>query len=219
MTDTPARKPRRDAFDGERRRKFLAALKKCASLRDAARQAGVSHQTVYNHQAADPAFARQCELALDFAGTDVELHAWERGVTGVKEPVFDREGEIVGYRLKRSDNVLRLLLQGSNRKKYGPNPGFTRKRLLKIERKRIEEELRAEQRVNEPAIEQVRETIMARIRAMDAHEAPKRLAAGWARLDDGHWIPPGWVRAEGWAALANPDEAHAERDEPGMRFV
>lgn len=139
----PAPKPRRDAFDGKRKRVFLDAFVKSGCLRAAARKAGVSHQTVYNHQAQDKAFARQCELAHELASTDLELLAWERATVGAEEPVIYR-GEIVGTRLKRSDAMLRLLLQGAKPKKYGRNPGFTRKRLVKLERKKIEEEVRAE---------------------------------------------------------------------------
>lgn len=204
-TDAPARKPRHDAFDGERRRAFLEALKRCACLRQAAREARVSHQTVYNHQNADPGFARQCELALEMAGTDVELHAWERGVTGIREPVFNRKGELVGYRIKRSDAVLRLLLQGAKPDKYGRNPGFTRPRLLKIERQRLEEEVRAEwNATRRPSMETIERELEKAIGRQAGRAEAKRLAAGWIKSPDGHMIPPGWVRAEGWAALADP---------------
>lgn len=199
-----ARKPRHDAFDGARKRKFLDALGKGGCLRDAARKAEVSHQTVYNHQARDPQFARQCELALDMASTDIELHAWERGVVGVEEPIV-RGGEIVGTRLKRSDAILRLLLQGAKRKKYGSNPGFTRKRLHRLERKRIEDEVRAEIRARRRSPEEVRQSILTRLQAIEDNRSDQ----GWTRSDEGYLVPPGWVRADASAnvpaALAWPE--------------
>lgn len=215
QADTPARKPRHDGFDGTRKRKFLDALGKGGCLRDAARKAGVSHQTVYNHQSRDAAFARQCELALDMASTDIELHAWERGVVGVEEPIV-RGGEIVGTRLKRSDAILRLLLQGAKRKKYGPNPGFTRKRLVKLERKKIEQEVRAEQRARQRPLEEVHQSILSKLAMIDEHRAPEKLAEGWTRLDDGGWIPPGWVRADSVPAALAWSENRAE---PRIDFV
>ncbi len=202
-TSTPASpptpKPRHDAFDGKRRSTFLDVLTQCGCLRDAARKAGVSHQTVYNHQARDQQFARQCELAIDMASTAVELHAWERGVVGVEEPIVYR-GEIIGTRLKRSDAILRLLLQGAKRKKYGPNPGFSRRRLHKLERQRIERELRAEFRERQArraaTSEETDRVLMRQLDAIANHRDAERAAAGWTRVGE-DWIPPGWARADG----------------------
>lgn len=196
---TPARaarkpRPRHDGFDGARRRTFLDALAKRGCLADAARKAGVSRTTVYKHQERDRHFARQCELAIGMASTDIELHAWERGVVGVEEPIVYR-GEIIGTRLKRSDAILRLLLQGAKRKKYGPNPGFGRRRLHKLERRRIEREVRAEQREREqrgPSEEDLVEALDRRLTLLDAHHTKHYGAAGWTKAGE-RWIPPGWV--------------------------
>lgn len=215
----PARKPRHDAFDGKRKRVFLDALGKCGCLRDAARKAGVSHQTVYNHQARDPQFARQCELALDMASTDIELHAWERGVVGVEEPIV-RNGEIVGTRLKRSDAILRLLLQATKRKKYGPNPGFTRKQLTKFERQKIEREVRIELNAYPRAAkaatqEEVDRELMFRLGEIRKQIDAERLRDGWTKVDEETWVPPGWVYVDPQAgvpaALAWPDNRAEEK--------
>ena len=215
MTDPalPARKPRHDAFDGGRRRRFLEALGKSGCLRDAARVAGVSHQTIYNHQARDRAFARQCDLALGMAGTDIELHAWERGVVGIEEPIVYR-GEVIGVRVKRSDAILRLLLQGAKRKKYGANPGFSRKRLMKAERQRIEREVRAElyekARARAATPEETDRAIMAQLAVLGARHDRERLAAGWTRVGE-DWIPPGWVRDQSLAPTGQPGDDDAEQ--------
>jgi hypothetical protein len=134
--DEPAR---RDGFAGKKRRKFLKALARSGCVSDACRAAGISRQTFYNHHAVDAAFVRDCQLATSMASTDVELEAWRRGVVGVEEEVI-AYGKVVGTRIRRSDAILRLLLQGSNRKKYGPRPGFTRKQLLAAERKQLQRE-------------------------------------------------------------------------------
>jgi hypothetical protein len=134
--DEPAR---RNAFAGKKRRKFLKALARSGCVSDACRAAGISRQTFYNHYAADPAFVSDCELATSKASTDVELEAWRRGVVGIEEEVI-AYGKVVGTRIRRSDAILRLLLLGSNRKKYGPRPGFSRKQLLAAERKQLQRE-------------------------------------------------------------------------------
>lgn len=191
----PTARPRHDAFDGKRRRTFLEALGKCGCLRDAARRAEVSHQTVYNHQARDKEFARQCELALDMASTDIELHAWQRGVVGVEEPIVYR-GEVIGTRLKRSDAILRLLLQGAKRGKYGPNPGFGRRRLHKLERKRIEREVRDEIRATRATSAETDAALRKQLDALARRVDAERRADGWTQAGT-DWIPPGWVRADG----------------------
>ncbi|TPG15534.1 hypothetical protein [Sphingomonas oligophenolica] len=194
---SPRAKLRHDAFDGKLRQVFLDALQKCGCLRDAARRAGVSHQTIYNHQARDKEFAKQCDLALHMVSTGIELHAWERGVVGVEEPIVYR-GEVVGTRLKRSDAILRLLLQGAKPKKYGPNPGFGRRRLHKLERKRIEREVRDELRARKAyraaTAAETDAALQVKLDALARHTDAKRLAAGWTRLGE-DWIPPGWVRS------------------------
>lgn len=183
---------RHDAFTLARRRVFLKALAKTGCILDACRAVGVSRSTVYNLQDSDEEFCRHCRLALEMANVPVELAAWERGVTGIEEEVI-RGGKVVGTRLKRSDSILRLLLQGSDPKKYGPRPGFTRKRLLKWERKQIERELRARMAANAPPIEQVREEILHRLDNIRRHREPAKLAAGWTKARDGDLIPPGWT--------------------------
>lgn len=196
---------RKDAFTGRRKRKFLKALTKTGCALDACRIVGISNRTAYNHYDSDPEFARLWRLALEMAGTDIELLAWERAVNGVEEEVI-QYGKVVGTRLRRSDAMLRLLLQGSNRKKYGPRPGFSRKRLLKHERKRMEREMYAQMAAEQPSIEEVRDTILRRLDAIQRHAEPRKLAAGWIKDEDGNWIPPGWVRASEAGGRAEPGD-------------
>jgi hypothetical protein len=192
--------PRRhDGFEGKRRRVFLAALTKTGCVRDAARAAGISPATVYNHQARDPDFARRCQVALDMAGSDIELHAWERGVVGIEEDVI-AYGKVVGTRIKRSDMILKLLLQGCKPKKYGPRPGFTRKRLATAYRQEIEREVRDEWRrrnTSEPA--EIIEALTERIAVIHEREDRKKIDAGWVRYGK-DWIPPGWT----WTGEGEP---------------
>ena len=49
---------------------------------------GISARTAYRHRERDPDFARDWDLARRMAKTPLELAAFERGVTGIEEPVY-----------------------------------------------------------------------------------------------------------------------------------
>jgi hypothetical protein len=201
-------RPRHDAFTGARKQAYLKALAKTGCILDACRITGVSSSTIYNHQASDPDFARYCQMAVDMASTPLELTAYERAVIGTEEPVI-RGGKVVGTRIKRSDYMLKVLLQGADPKKYGPRPGFTRKRILKAERKQIEREVRAEMAEPRMSFEDAIEELD---KALDAHghrTGARRREEGWTDLGGGVWIPPGWV----WAGEGDPSEAVARLTE------
>jgi hypothetical protein len=195
---------RHDAFTGAKKQLYLKALAKHGCILDACRVTGISSSTVYNHQASDPDFARNCGLAIGMAATPIELTAYERAVVGYEEPVI-RGDKVVGTRTRRSDYMLRILLQGSDPKKYGPRPGFTRKRLLKFERQQIEREVRAE--MAEPIMSFDDAIIMLdeKLKHFGAREDARYREEGWTDLGCGIWVPPGWV----WTGEGDPSDAVA----------
>jgi len=123
------RRERHDAFTVAKKRKFLRALAKTGCVLDACRAVGVGARTVYRHQERDARFAEYCRVAIDMAALPLELTAWQRAVEGVEQP-FACGGQ-VHVRRRYSDGLLRLLLQAARPTKYGPQLGFTRKRLYK----------------------------------------------------------------------------------------
>jgi hypothetical protein len=199
--DPCPKRERHDAFNEGRKAAFLAALIKTGCLLDAARAAGVSPRTVYNHQESDPEFDENVRTALAMSATPVEMIAWRRAVVGVEQE-FACGGQ-VHVRRRYSDHLLRLLLQGSNPRKFGPNPGFTRKRIRRHERKEMEREIRHEVMANiaaqEPDIEEVRAEILRKVDALGRHSRQAKLAAGWTEASDGTLIPPGY------GLLSGPD--------------
>ncbi len=195
---------RHDAFTGAKKQLYLKALAKTGCILDACRVTGISSSTVYNHQASDPDFARHCGLAIDMAATPIELTAYERATVGHEEPVI-RGGKIVGTRIRRSDYMLRILLQGSDPKKYGPRPGFTRKRLLKFERKQIEREVRAEMAEPKMSFDDAIASLDEKLRHLGERTDARRRAEGWTELSGSVWVPPGWV----WTGEGDPREAVA----------
>lgn len=214
--DPDALRQRHDGFTAARKTRFLSFLVKEGCILAAAQRAGISARTVYRHQESDPQFLRWCALALEMAGTPLELTAWQRAVEGVEE-AFACGGQ-VHYRRRYSENLLRLLLQASNPKKYGPRPGFSRKRLMRQERKRLEREIRAELAESNqlPSAEAVRDSIVAKVAAIRRHRDAERRAAGWSETPEGHWIPPGYAPVLGWqpaSATGGGEAVEASRDQ------
>lgn len=105
----------------------------------------MSPTTFYKHEKKDPEFASLCRAARARSGgmTSLETLAWERGVTGVEEEVV-RGGKVVGTKRKRSDAVFRMLLEGGDSGRYGPQVRALRAKVEKELRPRIEAEVRAE---------------------------------------------------------------------------
>lgn len=200
--DPDAPRHRHDAFTEARKCAFLKALVKTGGILDACRLAGPSPRTVYRHQESDPRFREHCRIALSMAGAPVELTAWQRAVEGVEEEVA--VGGKMVKRRRYDSNLLRLLLQASDPKKYGPRPGFKRKRLLRLKKKQIEKEILAEIAAKAPPFE---EAIVALDRALEAfggRREPEKLAAGWTKSPEGEWVPPGYARIDGWVPPPEP---------------
>jgi hypothetical protein len=215
--DPDAPRQRHDAFTEARKAQFLKVLVKTGCILDACRESGVGARTVYRHQDSDPRFADHCRLALRMSATPIELTAWARAVEGVEQQ-FACGGEI-HVRRRYDAGLLRLLLQGSNPKKYGPRPGFTRKRILKHERKEMEREIRAEY-TKVASLDETCVELAKRIRAFgirtDREEEAHKLANGWTRSPAGDWVPPGYAPIEGGAPCLSDAE---EMDGPGAAIA
>ena len=188
-------RPLRHRFDGftaEKRARFFKAFRKSGCVADAARCAGVSRNTVMRWRRKAPGFAEAMEAARGLAAVELEMIAWRRATIGVPERTY-RNGELVSEKVRPSDAMLRLLLQGAKPGKYGRTGrgGETKKQIEKRLRKQID----AEMREASPGIEVAIKSVLGKIEAIERHDEPKKLAAGWTKTEDGHWVPPGWVKA------------------------
>jgi hypothetical protein len=182
---------RGDEFTSAKKRLFLLALRKGESALAACRLVGISNRTAYNHRETGPEFARFWKLARSMATLPLDLVAWERGVVGVEEPVY-AYGKFSHMRLRRSDMVLRKLLEAEHPKRYmraRPPPG--RQRVLGAVRDQIRREIYAEIRSRMPSFEQSLEELG---KALDAF-------AKWEEL---HGRPP--TEEDDWAPRPPPDE-------------
>lgn len=96
---------------------FLDALADTCHVTDAAKTAGVSRRTVYDHRAAHPEFAAAWDEAKVVGADALEDEAVRRAKEGTLKPVF-QGGELVGHVREYSDTLLIFLLKGAKPAKY-----------------------------------------------------------------------------------------------------
>ncbi len=101
--------------------KFLDTMRLGWSVTRAARAANVDRKTVYRWREEQPEFAEAWEDALAEGGETLEDAATERAVEGVSEPVFNKDGDTVGHRVKYSDTLLMHQLEARMPDKYRKN--------------------------------------------------------------------------------------------------
>lgn len=112
------KKRRKDGWSPDKQRAFIEALADCGSVVTAAQQVGMSESSAYRLRRSPgaEAFDRAWSAAIDAASKKLLDAAFERALVGSEEPVFDREGNRVGRRLRQSDRLLMFLLRA-----YGPD--------------------------------------------------------------------------------------------------
>ena len=99
------------------REALLQALSETANVQDSCRAAKVPRRTAYAWKAADPAFAKAWDEALDRGADALEDEAVRRAHQGVLRPVF-QGGKKVGDERVYSDQLLMFLLKGARPEKY-----------------------------------------------------------------------------------------------------
>lgn len=112
------KKRRKDGWSPDRQRAFIEALADTGSVATAAQAVGMSESSAYRLRRAPgaEAFDRAWSTAIDAAAKKLLDAAFERALVGSEEPVFDRDGNRVGRRLRQSDRLLMFLLRA-----YGPD--------------------------------------------------------------------------------------------------
>lgn len=185
---SPRPKPlraRHDGFTPARQKKFFRALKKSGCIADACRVAGISRNTVRRHRGKWPAFEARVEAALAIASVELDMIAWQRATVGAEEKVW-RDGKLVMTRVKPSDAMLRLLMQGANPKKYGRTGQMPKGAMLRKLKRRAEKEVAAAWRASE---EELDAAILEKLDVLSR----RQLAKGYSEGPEGLLIPPGWA--------------------------
>ena len=118
--------PRRRRADGcgpEKQRAFIGHLADTGSVRLAAQQSGMTAQSAYRlrRSAEGRAFAAAWDAAIQQAAAALVDAAFERAVHGSEEPVWDRDGNVVGRRFRQSDAMMMFLLRKHFPDRYGDN--------------------------------------------------------------------------------------------------
>ena len=112
------KKRRKDGWSPDKQRAFIEALADTGSVATAAQCVDMSESSAYRLRRAPgaEAFDRAWSAAIDAASKKLLDAAFERALVGSEEPVFDRDGNRVGRRLRQSDRLLMFLLRA-----YGPD--------------------------------------------------------------------------------------------------
>ncbi len=118
----PVLKKRRvDGWSPEKQRGFIEALADTGSVMQAAAAVGMSERSAYSLRRAQGAqgFDRAWAIATEAAGKRLLDEAFERALVGSDEPVFNRDGDRVGRRFRKSDGMLQFLLRGYFPERFG----------------------------------------------------------------------------------------------------
>lgn len=123
QSNTPKvpKRARHDGWTPARQRAFLIALGVGGCVTDACRAVGISTTSAYRAKARMPAFAAAWDKSLARMSPVLEFAAYQRGVEGWDEPVF-QGGKLVGHRKRYSDNLLRLLIHRADPIAIGAQP-------------------------------------------------------------------------------------------------
>lgn len=99
-------------FTPAARQRYLDNLAEWGTKNRSADAAGVSYRTVQNYLALHPEFQLDVDDALE-KYRDMLLNEMKaRAVTGYEEaPIFGKDGEILGYKIKKSDRLLEVALK------------------------------------------------------------------------------------------------------------
>jgi hypothetical protein len=90
-----------------KKRAFLAAFEvNGGNVSAAADAAGCERGLHYRWLAGDPEYKRQFELAVERAADVLEDEAIRRAKGGVLEPLFNRAGNLIGHKIRYSDQLL-----------------------------------------------------------------------------------------------------------------
>ncbi|KQS03149.1 hypothetical protein ASG11_01780 [Sphingomonas sp. Leaf357] len=110
-----------DGWSPERQRSFIGYLADTGSVRTAADMSGMSPSSAYRLRRAPEgkAFAAAWDAAIQQAAFGLVDAAFERAVHGSEEPVYDRDGRVIGRRLRQSDAMMMFLLRKHFPDRYG----------------------------------------------------------------------------------------------------
>lgn len=107
------RRPRADGWIPQRQRDFIAALADDGRVSHAARAVGMSENSCYRLRRSPGGenFAAAWGAARAHAALRLIDLAFDRVIDGSEEPVFDKEGNGVGSRMRQNDRLHMFLMR------------------------------------------------------------------------------------------------------------
>lgn len=108
-----ARRPRKDGWSPAKQRLFIEVLADTGCVAEAAREVHMSPRSCYALRrlpGAEP-FAAAWDAAIQQASKRLIDLAFDRVIHGTDEPVFDRDGNRVGRRMRQDNRLLMFLLR------------------------------------------------------------------------------------------------------------
>ena len=173
--------------------RFFAALSMCGNVAAAARAVGFTEGCIWARRRNWSAFRARMEEALDEAEINIEFRLASMGCD-----LGTAGGEEAGMGTVTSDCPLPF------------DPDLALRYLKWRQLKRTGQSGRRGRFPAERPFEEVVESIMTKVEAIDRHENKRLLEEGWNQDEEtGRMIPPGWVRAD-------PPSPEAMADEPGV---
>lgn len=114
------RRPRSDGWTPQRQRDFIAALADDGRVSYAARQVGMSENSCYRLRRSPGGenFARAWDVARAHAAHRLIDIAYDRVIDGSDEPVFDKDGNRVGRRMRQNDRLHMFLLRAYHPERF-----------------------------------------------------------------------------------------------------
>ena len=106
-------RPRKDGWSEAKQRRFIEQLADTACVEAAARAVDMSVQSAYALRRAPggESFAAAWNAAIQQGALKLVDIAFDRAIHGSDEPVFDRDGNRVGRRMRQSERLLMFLLR------------------------------------------------------------------------------------------------------------
>ena len=107
------RRPRADGWTVEVQRHFIEVLANSGSVLEACQAVNKTKSSAYALRRAPGAegFAAAWQIAIDNAAARALDECFERALVGSDEPVFNRDGDRIGRRLRQSDRLLMFILR------------------------------------------------------------------------------------------------------------
>lgn len=102
----------------DRKQDYLDDLRERGLLTKSARALSISMATIARWRKDDEQFEEGVQLALLEHAEKLEEAAITRAVDGIESPIFNKDGDVTGYKTTYSDSLLSKLLDGALPHKY-----------------------------------------------------------------------------------------------------